>query len=260
MARHDQLTAASLPRRAAQNYTEMFRAFARVSPDGAIREIGGVTLARTGPLLPMLNTVIVADDAADPETVLADARAWFAPTGQRYAITTLDAATDRLAPALRRAGREPHASPLLIWQPDARPEVTATDLRIEPARDGASLRRYNDTMTAAFGGVWAMPGIVRDETINRPMDVTHYIGYLADAPVATAMLFCSHRIAGVFNVGTIPAARRRGIGAALTRRAVADGLAVGCVASALQASEMGLSMYLRLGYRQVGTYTVWLAS
>jgi predicted GNAT family acetyltransferase len=77
-------------------------------------------------------------------------------------------------------------------------------------------------------------------------------------PVATAMRFSSHRIAGVFNVSTIPEYRRRGIGEAMTWRAAVDGLAEGCIASALQASEMGLPIYQRMGYRQVLTYQVWL--
>ena len=89
-------------------------------------------------------------------------------------------------------------------------------------------------------------------------DLTHYLGFVDGVPAATAMRFASHRIAGVFNVSTVPEYRGRGVGAALTWRAALDGRADGCLASALQASELGLSVYRRMGYREVMTYQIWL--
>ncbi len=49
-------------------------------------------------------------------------------------------------------------------------------------------------------------------------------------------------------------ARRRGYGAAMTARVVADGVDAGCDVAALQASEMGRPIYERQGFRTVVHY------
>jgi predicted GNAT family acetyltransferase len=56
---------------------------------------------------------------------------------------------------------------------------------------------------------------------------------------------------GVYNIATLEMARRRGYGAAMTARVVADGAADGCDVAILQASEMGRPIYERLGFRTV---------
>jgi predicted GNAT family acetyltransferase len=62
----------------------------------------------------------------------------------------------------------------------------------------------------------------------------------------------------VYSIATVAAARRRGYGAAMTARVVADGVVAGCDVAALQASEMGRPIYERLGFRTVVKYTAYL--
>jgi len=115
-------------------------------------------------------------------------------------------------------------------------------------------------MTAGFGGdPWAQPQILVGRALLDEPDMVHYVGFVDGAPVATAMRFSSQRVATVANVSTIPAYRRRGIGEAMTWRAALDGRAAGCVASYLQASEMGFPIYQRMGYRHVLTHRGWLS-
>jgi hypothetical protein len=64
---------------------------------------------------------------------------------------------------------------------------------------------------------------------------------------------------GVFSVATPPAHRRRGYGAALTARAVTDGLAAGAAWAWLQSSPPGYGIYARLGFRTVETRACWIA-
>lgn len=246
--------------RAHENYLELFRALARIVPDGAIHEEDGVLMARTGPLLPMCNAVILSRTPADMPALLARARDFFAPAVAVWALTTRGADTDTVRTAAFAAGLSPDPSPEMVLEPIARADARAPagTLRIEPVRDRAALRIYNDTMTAGFGGEWAHPDILSRPALLNVPGMTHYVGWLDRAPVATAMLLSSHRIAGIFNVSTIPAFRRRGIGTEMTWRAALDGRAEGCTAAALQATEMGLPVYQRMGFRQVTTYTVWL--
>jgi len=62
-------------------------------------------------------------------------------------------------------------------------------------------------------------------------------------------------VSGVYAVGTIARARRRGIGTAASWAAVAAGRAWGCDTIVLQASEMGLPIYRAMGFRTIVSYS-----
>ena len=248
--------------RAHENYHELYRTMARLTPDCTISEREGLVLVYSGSLLPHFNCAIVTRAPADPHVIIEQAHAFYtrvAPPGQRWALNAAGDLIARLRDAAARAGMlELSRSPGMILAPLDGDPPPVPGLRIESIVDPATLRLYNDTMTAGFGGEWAQPGILEGRALLDAPGLTHYIGYLDDAPVATAMRFVSHRIAGVFNVSTVPAARRRGIGAAITWRSALDGRAEGCIASYLQASDMGTPVYRRMGYHTIAEYQIWL--
>jgi ribosomal protein S18 acetylase RimI-like enzyme len=55
-------------------------------------------------------------------------------------------------------------------------------------------------------------------------------------------------VVGIYSVGTIPEARGKGIGSAITLRALLDARRRGYRVGLLQSSEMGYNMYRRLGF------------
>ncbi|MGZ3598306.1 MAG: GNAT family N-acetyltransferase [Ktedonobacterales bacterium] len=77
-----------------------------------------------------------------------------------------------------------------------------------------------------------------------------YIASVNGEPVATAQVFFSAGVAGVYYVHTIPAARRQGIGAGVTVAALRDARAAGYQIGVLGASPMGVGVYQRLGFRE----------
>ena len=79
----------------------------------------------------------------------------------------------------------------------------------------------------------------------------HYLGRLEGRPVATASLFLAAGVAGIYFVSTAPEARRRGIGAAITRAALEGARALGCRTAVLGASAPGHGLYRRLGFEDV---------
>jgi ribosomal protein S18 acetylase RimI-like enzyme len=81
------------------------------------------------------------------------------------------------------------------------------------------------------------------------------VGYVNGLPVTAGLGWRTGRTIGVYNIATIPTARRRGFGEAMTARVLADGEAAGCDVGALQASSMGRPIYQRLGFRTVLRYT-----
>ncbi len=82
-----------------------------------------------------------------------------------------------------------------------------------------------------------------------------YVGYLAKEPVATAELAVGGGIAGLYNITTSAAHRKKGIGTAMTVRPLADVRESGLETAVLQASEEGFPIYSRLGFEVTGSFT-----
>jgi GNAT superfamily N-acetyltransferase len=85
----------------------------------------------------------------------------------------------------------------------------------------------------------------------------HFLAWLDGAPVATASLFLAAGVAGVYFVLTVPAARRRGVGAAITLAALDAARARGYRIAVLGSSPMGEPLYRRLGFRGYGRIRVY---
>jgi len=72
--------------------------------------------------------------------------------------------------------------------------------------------------------------------------------------VATALAFDFDRDCGIYNVGTLEGAGRRGLGTALTALHVHDALARGCWTASLQSTEMAERIYAAVGFRDLGRF------
>jgi predicted GNAT family acetyltransferase len=72
--------------------------------------------------------------------------------------------------------------------------------------------------------------------------------------VATAIAFDHDGDCGVFNMSTIEAARRRGLGTALTARHAHDAVDRGCSTASLQSTAMAERVYAAVGFRDLGRF------
>jgi ribosomal protein S18 acetylase RimI-like enzyme len=57
---------------------------------------------------------------------------------------------------------------------------------------------------------------------------------------------------GIYNVGTLEHARRRGLGTALTALLVHDAIGRGCQTASLQATNIAERLYAAVGFRDLG--------
>ena len=83
------------------------------------------------------------------------------------------------------------------------------------------------------------------------LPTSHYLGLLDSHPVATSNMFLGAGVAGVMFVATLPAARGRGVGAAMTLRPLYDARQLGYQAGILQSSQMGYPIYRRMGFQHL---------
>ncbi len=137
------------------------------------------------------------------------------------------------------------------------------------APPGLSIRRVSDLEALkAWCQAWVrgfeMPGFAGEAFFDFMSCVGFetsrpYLGWLDGQPVATSLLVLAAGVAGIYNVATVPEARQKGIGTGMTLTPLQEARAMGYRVGILQASEMGASLYRRVGfeeYCQIGHY-VW---
>jgi ribosomal protein S18 acetylase RimI-like enzyme len=79
-------------------------------------------------------------------------------------------------------------------------------------------------------------------------------GRVGGEDVATAIAFDHEGDCGIFNVSTLEAARRRGLGTALTVRLLRDAAARGCTTASLQSTVIAERVYAAAGFRDLGRF------
>ncbi len=131
-------------------------------------------------------------------------------------------------------------------------------LTIAEVGDGAAMVRWIETVATGS----EFPDVVREQLMVlygrygfQPSTTVRYLlGSLEGRPVATSLLFFSAGVAGLYCVATVPDARGRGIGNAITLAALQAARDQGYAVGVLQSSAMGLAIYRRLGFREYCTF------
>ena len=90
---------------------------------------------------------------------------------------------------------------------------------------------------------------------SRSRDPTAYrvaVARLDGESVSTALAYALDGDCGIYNVGTLAHARRRGLATGVTATLLHDALASGCETASLQATPMAERLYASLGFRDLG--------
>jgi len=92
--------------------------------------------------------------------------------------------------------------------------------------------------------------IEQDSVLSLPRRM--YLASLEGVPSGASMLFWSNGVAGLQNVGTIHAARRKGVGAAVVESALAEARRMGFKHVVVLSTVEAVAMYKRCGFRVYG--------
>ena len=226
---------------------------------GTVFADDGVLSCLTGLDFAPFNPSVIERSPEHPASALAEAERHYVAVGLPYGIdldpelfpgVRDDAAATGLRIVVSRPG-------MIVDPIDLHEPAIPVGLAIEPA-DG----RLDDVAAVAtegFGGDLTINRAFVSDSVWRDPRNRVYLARLDGRPVATAETTVQDRMLGVFGVATVPSARRRGVGAAITAHAVRDRAEEADVAF-LQSSAMGRGVYASLGFRQVSTWEVWSRS
>jgi hypothetical protein len=231
-------------------------------PAGWARRDGGAVAVVTGVQLPFLNGVWA--ERADPDPgIVAGLLDRIAATGLPHCLQLRPGGSPVLAGLAvdRGMSRDPDDVPLMVLEDPARlgraqlvdglvvrqlrPEEAELHVRLAAAGFGAPQEPFRQLVTP--------------DALGLP-EVRCYLGEADGRPVTTGIGVTLGACVGIFNVATPPADRRHGYGAAVTARAVADGLAAGATWSWLQSSPPGYPVYQQLGFRTVESWQIWVSA
>jgi hypothetical protein len=247
------------------NLVESLREAARWQRDAQLVEEHGLLLVRGSTGFPVgpSNAVMRLDRSLTAREVVSRAREFFGSDGRSFTLWVRgqpDADLEAFAVAEKVLPISEVPSPWMVLRRRLPETPLPPGVTLALARDADDIREVVQVSQQA----WAPVGLPPAETgalLARPerMLAPHLIWALArldGRPVATAMVLCSHGVAGVYWVGTVPEVRRRGLAELVTRAVGNAGFDAGMRVAALQASQMGHPVYLRMGYETV-SHTRW---
>jgi GNAT superfamily N-acetyltransferase len=206
---------------------------------------------------PWFNGVLSAQPpGGDADQAVQDTLAYF----QSHAVGSF---TWWLEPQLEPAAWSPHLLPRGFVYNDSTPGMAIdlaalppparSPLTIQPVEDPPALAVWTRTFTQGYGIPAAMAPdfLALIKSLGTALPFRNYLGLLDDQPVAASTLFVGAGVAGIYNVATLPGARGQGIGSAMTLIPLYEARQLGYRAGVLQSSEMGYSVYQRLGFRKL---------
>jgi ribosomal protein S18 acetylase RimI-like enzyme len=236
------------------------RVRAEVVEGGEAIEVDGLLIALSNLPAPELNGTRVIREPGDPAAAIAAARDVFRSRGHPFFGIEIEVARHpRIDDAVRTAG---------LRRVERWPAMAAhlRELPTPPDPAGAEITEIHEegalaAMRAVEVATFGTDPRVAERFVGRRMledeRVRMFIAWSDGRPVGEATGYLLDDTVGIFGVGVVEDARRRGIGAALTLRA-ASAFGDRADVAWLQPSDMARSMYERLGFEAVSEWEVWI--
>jgi ribosomal protein S18 acetylase RimI-like enzyme len=211
---------------------------------------------------PLINAAIRTDRAADPGQVVRDATQFFAARDRGFVLWAgahgdQDLVEAALAGGLVALARTAGSICMVLTEPPA-PGVLPHGAALTEVTDAETVAEFAGVLGEAFATLGQPEDVPRvmfanPATLLAP-EVTAFLVRTDSVPVSCALLFESPGGAGLYFVGTVPAARGAGNGEAVTRAAAIAAFARGAPCVILDATVAAVPLYRRVGFREVSRY------
>jgi ribosomal protein S18 acetylase RimI-like enzyme len=227
-------------------------------PGAEVMEIDGLLLAFANVPDPPVNSVLVISEPSDPPSALAAAEAEFR---KRDRVFGMDVSVGR-HPNVDRAVRSAGFSLLFSWSAmavsvDELPERSFPEgVRVEPVSDARGAAAVATVDQVAFDD-----GPEIAERFYAPGSygvdgARSFVAWEGDEPVGIAAAHLRDGAVGIFGVGVVPGARRRGIASALS--VIAARAFPSDLAWLHAGDDDARAFYERLGFHEVVEWEVWV--
>lgn len=231
------------------NYCRANAAFFASSRTGEAFESEGLFISHSGVGAAHFNTAFLKSPLEDLSGQVRLAEAFFRERDLPFRLAVRDSYESAVTHALQILGYGAvQRVPGMVLSPIGAVPAAPPALRIEEVRTPEVMATFRETAFMGFElPAGAAGAFLTDQLLDQP-EIGLYLGWVGDEPVCTSALFTSGPIAGIYWVGTVPSHRGRGLGEAITWAAVDAGRRRGCRLASLQASQVGRSVYERMGF------------
>ena len=249
-----------------QNLRQSFRILAAARERADVCEAGGVSIHSLGATFQMFNAAFLNSyvaDEADLERRIALASLHFASRRIHWAFWMCDSFLDR---RLQRKAERVFSRmgltlsselPAMAAESLVVPWRSLPRIEIEPVCDVASRRAFCEIGSVCFHVPLSWFEEVFDERMAERSEFVPWLAFSDGEPVATAATVVAAGAIGLYNVGTLPAHRGRGIGEAIVRYAIGRARELtGISRTVLQSTSYGYELYRKMGYHTVGQVLV----
>lgn len=239
-----------------------FRSLSLSADGGSTDKIAGAACWYSSSYIPVFNGAGIFDPQQITRETLSAIEAYFKWRGRPFSVMSLDALVPYAARLLLRFNYTEYDSMPAMWLdgPPADALRGSSDLWVSRVTTPPHLATFRSLLSQVFHLSMSEVNLVLGEkTLNVPT-VRHYIGWLDNTAVGTATLVLSGKVAGVWNVGTLPEHRKHGVATAIMRHILSEARSLGYQSSMLLASNEGLPLYARLGYETLSTIRVFVPS
>jgi ribosomal protein S18 acetylase RimI-like enzyme len=242
-----------------ENLFELFRAMTAL-PGSELAETAELSRHFAPATNPMFQGVWRARlDEARVETAITESLDWFKARRAAFVFWWIgsDCTPSDLVTRLEARGFDAHVAgePGMGAEIGALVPVAAPDgFTSVHATSRKALEDWRDVFCSAFGApLWAGQAWVETTLAAGGADAPWqmHVGYHGATPVATNILFLGAGVAGLYGVATIPQARRRGYGRAITVAPLSEAVERGYRYTVLFSSQQGYPVYRRLGFREL---------